>query len=1584
MILILAGVIALYFLVTAPEKTTFTDYPSLSPTPDHATAIRFDPSYFYKGRPRPKKLAAQLTDQWQKAGVNMVFYRAYDPRHGAFYKTDYVHNIEGDFGRYGLMEAMLAACHERSIRLFAWFPVMNHAGAWEAHPQWRTQKADGTDYQATGLAYPICARNPDAREWWMGFLTDFLETYPDIDGIDLGEPVVAWEKGAACFCDLCQKAAAQSLDVKVRARPLTTLIGESVALIRRVVDTLVSVTTVQPAHEDGRLLTSDELMEVTGFDMTAVLQAPKHQRPDILCPEFLWQELKSRHGPDSPFDPAWTETAVSSFIQQLDSPVDLLVHVEITDFPGTAVAPNDLAETLAAARRGGARGVDIYSAGILDEKSAWPVLADYSRTVPLKRCLILHDPDSDQNDAIQIGELLRHFNTEITRLPSTDYNAAMSSRFDAVFYLGTRDGAPLPDQLIADVTEGRQTVCWMGFNIKTALARPETAKALGLDFVASDKGHYTSTIYKDRVLPKLMPWTTILDVVQPEICKILATAHQGGDPDPSLPDVIPYAVRSRRHFWHFADTPTSYAVEGDRFLIFADLLHDILDEPHKPRKTALVRIEDVHPLSDPRALEEIAQFLNNHDVPFHISLVPFYVYPDQNRYVGLSERPELAETIHYMMEQGGTVVMHGSTHQRFAETTADYEFWDPVANQPPEGENTETIRARIETGLQELMKVDIYPLMWETPHYAGSQLLYDVVSDHFSIAMERRQSMDRLGTDQYLPYLIKPDRFGQIIVPENLGYVPLFDQDPEGILGPARNMAVVRDGTASFFFHPFVNPEVLKTIVRTLQDEGWTFTTVADLPIRVRSEAGVWTNQSGNIQPPGGDIVEVRMAYPGKPLAMRPLSSPVDNSIDLSVALNEIVALRQAPLLEDVEKAVKKPALAAIENLQTVANFFGEACQVPRALIINSGDPGADAMARLLALAGISAQQVDIHRFEAVPENINLVMVPAGSSRKLAEHQVKMITDQLETGDISLIIEGFGPLSDAVGIEKKDDLPITVAAIKDTRYPLLHIQPPDILETWSFEAPAEAAFIYEDRNAGHPLVAAARHGQGRYMFISAAAGDPFGSETYPYLLSLMFRSLQIFPLMRGSGVEVYFNPAERPDATIEHLIRHWRRSGVRTIYAAAWQAFPEWTYDYDRLIRLAHAKGMRVYAWIEPPHVHDRFWINNPQCREKTATGEDAVFGWRKPMALGVLECFDLVKDEFRAFFTRYNWDGVLINRAGWESENGPAAFRQISAQDWLEKLTGELAQLSAEPGRNWEIVISHDPDRPRNGLTPGDLAALKHKFSDSVTLQYLRNANSGDAWQTTEPLFDITGIELGPTPDGAAFAPRAPTAYPTGTALYEQLHALIHEGRRFTLRSEIAMYDVDKEILPFLFASVNKSEWTAKGLAITAKTTAEIVLADGEAKEWLINGRAAGSFSGNTLLMPVGRHRIHPDVGIHPPAPNRSKARLIDISDDLLASNITSKGVEIHYNAPRRASLVFNKQPLYAEIDGNPVQSLQEKGLPGWAVIGPPGQHSVFVQTRTGLDLILSVLSLSVSGGIVIVSFFAVMGLVIIGILRR
>ena len=52
---------------------------------------------------------------------------------------------------------------------------------------------------------------------------------------------------------------------------------------------------------------------------------------------------------------------------------------------------------------------------------------------------------------------------------------------------------------------------------------------------------------------------------------------------------------------------------------------------------------------------------------------------------------------------------------------------------------------------------------------------------------------------------------------------------PEDILGAAQRVRVVRDGFASFYFHPFLDIGYLQQTVEGLQGAGWTFVSPASL-----------------------------------------------------------------------------------------------------------------------------------------------------------------------------------------------------------------------------------------------------------------------------------------------------------------------------------------------------------------------------------------------------------------------------------------------------------------------------------------------------------------------------------------------------------------------------------------------------------------------------------------------------------------------------------------------------------------------------------------------------------------------------------
>jgi len=1632
--LLLRGMGTLDFLTRFRSGSPYMDYPSLIPSIERIVSVRFDPSYYYTGE-RPQQLAERLATQWSEAGINLVFYRTYDPRYGAFYKTGYEFNVMGEFGQYDLLRYLLRECHERGIRVVGWLPVLNHGGAWTYNPGWRSQTAAGADYTATGLEFPLCARNPDVRSWWRGYLNDFLDNYREIDGVDFGEPVVSWSKGDACFCTHCEEAVKESGDeglrAELRARALTELVTDSISLVHEA-GKLACLTSVQPALPTGELRSPAELMEMTGLDLPGVANADGEKAPDILCPEFIWQQEKSLYrgepASEEVFTPAWTRSAVESFLGWLEKPANVVAHVEITDFPGVEVDAKALKDSLTAAIEGGAHGIDVYDSHQLDEKNAWTALSELKDTVKTKRCLVLYDDADGESDAVQTGEMLRHFRVEVTLQLLADYTPGILNEYDNVFYVGTTADAHIPAAFLSDLRDIKSTVCWLGFNIDTALADDRISKSLGMEYVGTEEGMYRAVQYNGINLHKTDPWINVVSVTDEKTCIVMATAGDGEQ-------TVPYALRSGDRFWYFADVPTSFALEGGRYLVFADLLHDILNEDHEERHLAMVRIEDVHPLTDPTALRRIAHFLHSKGVPFQIALVPVYVFPDENVYVRISDQPEFVSTIKHMVRRGGTVVMHGYTHQRFSESTTDYEFWDPISDGPPEGENEGTIRNRIESGLQECWSVGIYPLMWETPHYAGSQMLYSVVKDHFSIAMERRQSVDRTGTDQLFPYLIMSDRYGQMIVPENLGFIPLENQDADVVVEPARNMKAVRDGVASFFFHASIDIDVLKDIVRAFKAEDYVFTAIGDLPVEVKTSFGTVTNRSGtiDIETESGAGKERTLLFPGIHRSVDKVTVAPEEGFHKEVTLSkgEMYAVSftsEDELFGEVVNEKEWSRAAATEILRRVSNYRGERCSAPIPLVIEDTVADEDARAeteifkKLLELMGIDFEQQDMRRFSIIPANVNLVVVPSAVAGALSDSQSSTILEAVSDRGVSLITSGSSSLADELAIEKLDRR-ILVKQVRDVFYTDMEILWEPAVEATCFESPAEAVYIYKDADTDTPLVIGSPLGKGRYIFLGTSVDDgtPYGSTRYPYLMTHVFRYFGLFPLVRAANIETYFNPGDREDVAVEDLVKFWRRSGVRTIYAAAWQVFPEWTYDYERLIRLAHTNAMRVYAWFELPYLNEVFWMDHPEWRDRNALGEDAVVEWRKALALTDESCRDAVESEMRGMLEKFDWDGVLLNRVGLESDDGPRSpetytpfhesarnmfetdygydpvdlFNETSPRFWktnhkaldqfeefrtdqgLSHLDSVLSMLaeSKDKGRDhWEIVVTHDATRLNSGISLEQIDGFKEKFG--ITVQIVSPEES--RWEVPEQNVDLVRLDVSPTTKFAAFHPAAPTRYPTGLALYALMSEFITTGQRFSLNSESSIYEIDMQMLPFVLASASREEWTPEGLTVTMPKSAEMVFAKSGLKNLTIDGEPAGSVSQNRLIVPVGEHRIAVSnrlAGVR--SILKSNTRLAACSADIMNTRVLARGISVSYDAGRRVLLVVNEEPRTVYVDGRQIDFTTEKGLLGWVLALPSGAHTATIITRGLAEFMVNSASIVLSNTIIAISLCAVSALV-------
>ena len=166
--------------------------------------------------------------------------------------------------------------------------------------------------------------------------------------------------------------------------------------------------------------------------------------------------------------------------------------------------------------------------------------------------------------------------------------------YRATFYIGSYFGNPLPAAFLADVKSQQYTVCWMKYNLEqiawNAQGAPDFAfeQSFGFRFQGLNQSGYDAVLYHsvDFTHDLRDPEVGIVTVQQPAKVTTFALLlrHSTGA-------MAPYIIRSGG-LWYVADIPFSYLAETDRYLVFADVLHDIVGISHAASPRAMVRLED--------------------------------------------------------------------------------------------------------------------------------------------------------------------------------------------------------------------------------------------------------------------------------------------------------------------------------------------------------------------------------------------------------------------------------------------------------------------------------------------------------------------------------------------------------------------------------------------------------------------------------------------------------------------------------------------------------------------------------------------------------------------------------------------------------------------------------------------------------------------------------------------------------------------------------------------------------------------------------------------------------------------------------
>lgn len=465
--------------------------------------------------------------------------------------------------------------------------------------------------------------------------------------------------------------------------------------------------------------------------------------------------------------------------------------------------------------------------------------------------------------ATMAGNLASHFGAW-TAMPVVSYTAGTLQQYSACIYVGSTYDEPLPTAFLTDVYAGTTNVIWIYDNIwQLTATQPQFAVKYGFMPATFDYSQVAAVTYKSQSLKRyganpdgIMGYS---GVAAP--ATVLATCVRADG------TTFPWAVRAG-NLTYIGEIPFAYMSEGDRYLIFCDLLFDALAPTTATRHRALVRLEDLHPMSDPTAALQAAEWLSTNGIPFGFQITARYLDPN-GYYTGgvpqdvpLHTQPLMVAAIRTMQLLGGVMFHHGYTHQYSntpnpytAVTGDDCEFYR-ITSDPSNGALTYVgplpgdtdsswAQGRFNSYAAEMTASGLtMPQISTFPDYAASVPDYQAEARTFAVRAERslyfpgvltNQTIDYTRpAGQYVPYSVA-DVYGSKVLPDTLGgidpsvYNNIPPRLPADIIADGQRTLVVRDGVASFFYNSEDPISYLQQTVQGLQGLGYQFVSPLDV-----------------------------------------------------------------------------------------------------------------------------------------------------------------------------------------------------------------------------------------------------------------------------------------------------------------------------------------------------------------------------------------------------------------------------------------------------------------------------------------------------------------------------------------------------------------------------------------------------------------------------------------------------------------------------------------------------------------------------------------------------------------------------------
>ncbi len=598
---------------------------------------------------------------------------------------------------------------------------------------------------------------------------------------------------------------------------------------------------------------------------------------------------------------------------------------------------------------------------------------------------------------------------------------------------------------------------------------------------------------------------------------------------------------------------------------------------------------------------------------------------------------------------------------------------------------------------------------------------------------------------------------------------------------------------------------------------------------------------------------------------------------------------------------------------------------------------------------------------------------------------------RVEAGAL-VVLQGFSPFSEQFGIRPASAQRVPTRQIRDERVPKLPIIWEKTLDLPEVTLPDKARVFAREHWTGQPVMAGIRRGKGAVLWLAAPPGSG-GYARFPFVLQAL-ADLGLQVPARSNRLWAFLDSSYRTRADIPYLADRWQAAGISALHVAAWHYNePDAARDawLAAVMRECHQRGILVYAWLELPHVSERFWQDHPEWREKTALLQDAHLDWRKLMNLRNRDCFRAAEAATRALIQRFDWDGVNFGELYYESLEGAAnaarftpmnddirgeyrdltgidpldffrkppeaaaltAFLQYRAES-VRRMQGEWMRVAASmrEAKPWlDVVLTHVDDRfdttmrEKIGADASRVLPLLKEIDftflveDPATVWNLGPARYREIAKRYEPItprperlaIDINIVER--------YQDVYPTKQQTGTELLRLVHTAAQSFPRVALYFESSLTRPDLGLLPAAASGISRLEWRGESLVVDSPHGAGVqfpslnAIVDG--REWPIRSTTSG-----VVWLPPGAHVISEGKG------NQPKLTVESLNAGVLrsAAVATDGSVQFAYSSTSRAFALLSEAPAKLEVDGEavaPVYSAEK------TLILPRGQHIIRLYPR-------------------------------------